>query len=179
MLGGKKVEVEYIEIGQIINTHGLKGELKVKPSTDDIRRFELLEEVSIKSQNGLRVYPIASVRYFKQFVLLQLEGIDTITEAEKFKTCVLQIPIDLALPLEEDEYYIRDLYDMDVVTQDGEALGHIKEVLFTGGNDVYVVENPMKAEGKDLLIPAIKECIIKVDTDQNMMTVKLLEGLRD
>ena len=98
------------------------------------------------------------------------------TTAEKLKGATVKIPPEDALPLEEGEYYIRDLYDMNVVTDDGENLGIIKDILFTGANDVYVVK-PEK--GKDILIPAIKECILDVDVENKKMTVKLLKGLRD
>lgn len=170
---------EYMEIGTIVNTHGIKGEIKVIPSTDDIKRFELLKSVFVETRNGLVQFPITSVRYMKNFVLLKLENINDMTEAEKYKTCLLKIPKEQALPLEEDEYYVGDLYNMKVVTDQGETLGEIVEVLFTGSNDVYIIRNSKKPEIKDLLIPAIKECILNVDVAENTMTIHLLEGLRD
>ena len=115
----------------------------------------------------------------KNFVLLKLENIDDMTEAEKYKPCLLKIPKEDALPLEEDEYYVGDLYNMKVVTDTGEDLGKITEVLFTGSNDVYIIKDSGDPSAKDLLIPAIKECILKVDLEANLMTVHLLEGLRD
>lgn len=170
---------KYMEIGTIVNTHGIKGEMKVIPSTDDIKRFELLKTVFVQTREGLTEFPILSVRYMKNFVLLQLENINDMTEAEKLKTCLLKIPKELALPLEENEFYVGDLYNMQVVSDQGERLGEIVEVLFTGSNDVYIVKDKTNPDIKDLLIPAIKDCILNVDIDENTMTVHLLEGLRD
>lgn len=112
---------------------------------------------------------------FTSSCIIEAKGIDDMTSAEALKGTVVKITEDMAVPCEEDEYYIRDLYDMEVVTVEGEKLGVISDVIFTGANDVYAVT---PEEGKDILIPAIKECIVKVDVENNVMTVKLLEGLR-
>lgn len=170
---------EYIKVGKIINTHGIKGELKILPTTDDIKRFELLNQVYVETKNGLVAYPIDGVRYIKNFVLIKLKGIEDISQAERLKTCVIKIPKALALPLEENEYYIDDLYNMKVVTKEGENLGEIVDILFTASNDVYVVKDIKDPKVKELLIPAIEDCIIKVDIKQKIMTVHLLEGLRE
>lgn len=165
----------YFVIGNIVNTQGIKGEVRVMPTVDDVSRFELLEHIFIDRKGNIKEYEIENVRFHKQFVLLKLKGVDDMTTAETLKGTVIKITEDMAIPCEEDEYYIRDLYDMEVVTVEGEKLGIITDVIFTGANDVYTVKNE---EGKEILIPAIKECIIKVDVENNAMTVKLLEGLR-
>lgn len=170
---------QYMEVGKIVNTHGVKGELKVIPTTDDTKRFELLKSIFVETKEGLIEMPITSVRYFKNFVLLKLEPIKDMTEAEKFKTFSLKIPRSQALPLEKDEYYIGDLYNMRVVTEEGESLGEIIDILFTGSNDVYVVKNTKDAGSKEILVPAIKKCILNVDVANNLMTIHLLEGLRE
>jgi len=170
---------EYIEVGKIINTHGIKGELKILPTTDDAKRFELLSEIYVQTKNGLVTYPIDSVRYVKNFVLLKFQGIEDMTQAERLKTCILKIPKNLALPLEENEYYVDDLYHVKVVTKEGEHLGEIVDILFTAGNDVYVVKDVTNPKSKELLIPAIEDCIISIDVEQKMMVVHLLEGLRE
>ena len=167
---------DYFVIGDVVNTQGIKGEVRVIPCTDDESRFELLDSVFLEQRGKMTEYYIENVRYHKQFVLLKFEGVDDMTTAEKLKGATVKIPPEDALPLEEGEYYIRDLYDMNVVTDDGENLGIIKDILFTGANDVYVVK-PEK--GKVILIPAIKECILDVDVENKKMTVKLLKGLRD
>lgn len=165
----------YFVIGNIVNTQGIKGEVRVMPTVDDVSRFELLEHIFIDRKGNIKEYEIENVRFHKQFVLLKLKGVDDMTTAETLKGTVIKITEDMAIPCEDDEYYIRDLYDMEVVTVEGEKLGIITDVIFTGANDVYAVKNE---EGKEILIPAIKECIIKVDVENNAMTVKLLEGLR-
>jgi len=170
---------QYMEIGTIVNTHGVKGEFKVIPSTDDVTRYELLDNVLVEVGDELIEFPIESVRYFKQFVLLKLKGIDDMTKAERFKTYVLKIPRELALPLDDNEYYIGDLYNMKVVTEDGEDLGEIVDILFTAANDVYVVKDSSSSSSKEILIPAIKDCIKDVNLKENIMTVHLLEGLRE
>ena len=163
-------------IGKIVNTQGIKGEMRVIPSTDDITRFELLDSVLIMRRGTLEEREIQSVRYHKQFVLLKLKGIDDINTAEKYKNCEVQIPEELALPLEDNEYYIRDLYGMSVIDEEGNMIGALSDVLFTGANDVYVVQSA-DSDKDDILLPAIKGCILKVDVDKKEMTVRIPEGL--
>lgn len=165
---------DYFVIGKIVNTQGIKGEVRVIPSTDSPERFELLKEIYVDKRGTIEKLEIQNVRYHKQFVLLKIKGIDDMTTAETFKNCEIRIPKELALPLDENEYYISDLYDMAVFTNEGEDLGFIKDIIFTGANDVYVVKN----NENEILIPAIKQCILKVDIKENKMTVKLLNGLR-
>ena len=159
-------------IGKIVNTQGVHGEMRVIPTTDDITRFELLDSVFIDDKE----YEIERVRYHKQFVLLKLKGINDMTAAERFKTKEVRIPEEWALPCEEDEYYVKDLYGMKVVDEDDKEIGVIKDVIFTGANDVYIVK---PKTGKDILIPAIKDCILKVDVAEKTMYIHLMEGLAE
>ncbi len=168
----------YFTIGKIVNTQGVKGEVRVIPMTDDPKRYKALKEVFVyppRKENGEQLQ-IESVRYHKQFVLLKFKGIDDMTTAERLKESILKIPDSWALPLAEDEFYIRDLYDMDVVAEDGTHIGVLEDIIFTAANDVYVVKED---NGNELLLPAIKSCILKVDTAQNTMIVHVLEGLRE
>ena len=165
----------YFVVGNIVNTQGIKGEIRVMPTVDDISRFKLLDHIFVDRKGNIKEYEIENVRFHKQFVLLKLKGVDDMTTAETLKGTVVKITEDMAIPCEEDEYYIKDLYDMEVVTEDGEKLGIITDVIFTGANDVYAVTND---DGTEILIPAIKDCILNVDVENNIMTVKLLEGLR-
>lgn len=165
----------YFVIGDIVNTQGIKGEMRVVPCVDDVTRFELLDKVFIDKNGTITKYEVENVRYHKQFVLLKLKGIDDMTAAERLKGSIMKITEDMAIPCDEGEYYLRDLYDMTVVTDEGEELGVITDVLFTGANDVYVVT---PENGRDILIPAIKQVVLDVDIENNKMTVKLLEGLR-
>ncbi|HCT65314.1 MAG TPA: 16S rRNA processing protein RimM [Lachnospiraceae bacterium] len=168
----------YFEIGKVAGTHGIKGTLRVFPTTQDPSRFELLKEV-IMDLNGKReTLNISKVSYQKNMVLLTVKEIDDINEAEKYKNATLLIPEEKALPLGEDEYYTRDLYDMEVYTTENEFLGTISDILTTGANDVYVVNNEKKPEEKELLLPAIKDVVLSVSVAEKKMTVKLLEGLR-
>ena len=166
----------YFEIGKIAGTHGLKGTLKIFPTTDMPERFELLKEVILEVKNEKKVCKIDKVAYHKNLVLLTLEEYNDINQVEGFKTGRILIPAENAIPLGKDEYYTRDLYDMDVYTQEGEYLGKLNEVYTTGANDVYGVT---PEGGKELLIPAIKQCILDVNLEEHKMTVKLLEGLRE
>lgn len=139
------------------------------PTTDDITRFEALDEVLVSG----KTMRIENVRYHKQFVILKFEGIADMNAAILLKGMEIKIPEALALPLADNEFYIRDLYDMEVFTDDGELLGVITDIIFTGANDVYVIKN----EERELLIPAIKSCVLDVDVKADRMTVRLLEGM--
>lgn len=165
---------DYFVIGRIVNTQGIKGEMRVVPTTDVPERFKLLNSVLIDKKGALQEYKVEGIRFHKQFVLLKIEGVDNMTDAEKFKNSEIKIPQEQALPLDDNEYYIKDLYEMSVITDEGENLGVIKDIIFTGANDVYVVRN----DESEILIPAIKQCILNVDIEKNEMKVKLLEGLR-
>lgn len=163
------------EIGKIVNTQGIKGDVRVIPSTDDIKRFELLNTVLIVSKSNEVELEIENVWYHKNFVILKFKSVNDMTSAEKLKNSIIKIPDSEALPLDEGEYYIRDLYGMTVV-EDGIPLGELCEILFTGANDVYVVRN--KETKEEILIPAIKQCILNVDLENKVMDVSLLKGLR-
>ena len=165
---------KYLEIGQIVNTNGLKGILKVKPLTDDITRFEDLEAVYIKKAKELIKYNIQEVKYNKNMVLLKLEGIDDISEAEKYKNCYIKINREDALTLEENSYFVVDIIGLEVYTEEEELLGKVIEVFSTGSNDVYTIKN---SEGKEILLPAISEVIKNVDIPNKKIVVHLMEGL--
>lgn len=164
----------YFVIGKIVNTQGIKGEIRVIPTTDDINRFKLLKNITINRKDEILNFEIENVRFHKQFVLLKLKGIDDMTSAERLKNFEIKIPVEEAIPCNENEYYIRDLYDMEVFTEEDEFLGILEDIIFTGANDVYVIKN----NEKQILIPAIKQCILDVNVSKKTMIVKLLEGLR-
>ena len=167
---------DMLRVGVITSTHGVRGEVKVFPTTDDPKRFNELKEVILDTGKEQIPLEIEQVKYFKNMVILKFKGYDNINDIEKYKSKDLLIIRDHAVELGPDEYFITDLIGLQVLTEDGEALGGLKDVLETGANDVYVVE--MK-NGRELLIPAIKDCILDVDTEQGTMTVHLLEGLMD
>lgn len=167
---------EMFTIGKISNTHGVKGELRVIPSTDDITRFERLKSIYVVSKD-VNEYEIETVRYHKNYILLKLKGIDNMSDAELLKNTLIKIERKDTLPLGKDEYYIKDLMDIEVMTEEGRNLGKIVDIIVTGSNDVYVIDS--KETSKQMLIPAIKEVIKKVDIENRQMVVKLLEGLED
>ena len=165
---------QFLRVGVITTTHGVKGEVKVFPTTDDPMRFKKLKEVWVENPKGKSCRKVESVKFFKQFVILKLEGIDDINEAEKFRNFYLKISRQDAAPLSENSYYIVDLIGCEVVTEEGENLGIVDDVFPTGSNDVYVVKNEL---GKQILLPAIADVIKKVDIQNKQITVNLLEGL--
>lgn len=167
---------QLLTIGKIVNTHGVRGEMRVKPITDKLETFDKLKEVYVVGRDT-KTYEIEGIRPHKGFMLLRLKGIETMSDAELLKNYEIKIERKDSIPLESDEYYISDLYDMEVETEEGRKLGIIRDILFTGSNDVYVIKN--QETQKELLIPAIKQCIKKVDLADNKMTVHLLEGLED
>lgn len=167
--------MEYFSVGKIVNTHGIKGEVRVYPYVDSIEEFKTFQVVFVKEKGEVSEYKILGCRFHKGMVLLSLEGINDMTAAERMKGTELFITREMAVPCGEDEYFIADLYGMEVVLESGERLGELYDILFTGANDVYVV----KTEGKDVLIPAIKQCILSVLVQEKKMIVRLLEGLKE
>lgn len=165
---------QLMEIGQIVNTYGIKGFVKVMPFTDNINRFEDLKSIYLQTKKGLETFEIEEVKYSKNMVLLKLKGIDDINVAENYRNCYLKIDRKDAVELPEDTYFIVDLLDMEVETEEGEILGKIIDVYPTGSNDIYVVKNE---EGKQILLPAISQVVKTVDIQNKKMIVHLLNGL--
>lgn len=165
---------EYFEIGQIVNTSGLKGIVKVNPFTDDVSRFEEIKKVFIEKNKELTEYEIEEVRFHKNQVLIKFKNIDSIEEAEKFRNCYIKISRKDARKLPEDTYFIVDLIDTNVYLENDEYVGKIIDVFSTGSNDVYVIK---REENKDLLIPAIKDVVKKVDIKNKKMIINLIKGL--
>ncbi len=166
---------EYFEVGQIVNTFGIKGQLKVKPFTDDMERFEELKTVYICKKNEMKKVEIEDVKYNKQCVLLKVKGIEDLTEAEKYKGLFLKIDRKDAKKLPKDTYFIADILGLEVYTDEGELLGKVDDIFPTGANDVYVVKNEL---GKQILLPSIPEVIKEIDLEKGKVIVHLIEGLR-
>ena len=167
---------QYLKVGVITSTHGIRGEVKVFPTTDEPERFRDIKRLFLQTKNERMELEVAGVKFFKQMVILKFKEFDSINDVEKYKGCELYVSRDQAVPLEENEYYIADLIGMEVRLEDGNLLGTLKDVLETGANDVYCVETKNYGE---VLIPAIKQCIIKVEVEEGRMTVRLLPGLID
>lgn len=165
---------QMLQVGVITATHGIRGEVKVYPTTDDATRFDDLKRVILDAGKQQIPLEIQSVKYFKQFVILKFKGIDNINDIERYKRCPLLISREDAVDLEEDEYFIADIMGMEVYTEDGSHFGSLKDVMETGANDVYVIDSKDHGE---VLIPAIKECILNVDEEAGKITIHLMEGL--
>ena len=167
---------QLLQVGVITQTHGVHGEVKVFPTTDDPERFLDLEYVFLDTGREKKKLTIQSVKFFKQFVILKFKGINNINDIEKYKRCPLMVDRENAVELEEDEYFIADMIGMEVFTEDGEIFGTLKDVIETGANDVYIINSKKHGE---VLIPAIKECILDVNVKEGKMLVRLMEGLID
>ena len=160
----------FLQVGVISSTHGVRGEVKVFPTTNEKERFLDLDSVILDTGKERLTLEIEGVKFFKQFAILKFKGFDNINDIEKYKGKSLWIPREQAVPLSEDEYYIADLLGMDVVLEDG----RLEDVIETGANDVYVVRTE---EGQEVLLPAIKECVLQVEVERNQMRIHLMKGL--
>ena len=167
---------DLLKVGIITNTHGLKGEVKVFPTTDDPRRFLDLDDIILDTGKELKTIKIEKVRFFKNMVILKFKGLDHINDVELYRQKDLYVTREQAVPLAENEYFIADLIDLQAVSDEGEELGVIVDVIQTGANDIYVIR---KKGMSDLLIPAIKDCIKKIDLENERMEIHLLPGLRE
>ena len=165
---------EYFEIGQIVNTFGIKGFVKVKPFTDDMKRFEELKTIFIVKHKAMIEMEIEEVKYQQYVVLLKLKGIEDINMAEKYKGCYIKIRRENARKLPKDTYFIADLIGLDVYAEDGKLLGKVEDVYNNKSNDIYVIKDEL---GKQILLPNIKDVIKQIDIENEKIIVHLLEGL--
>ena len=163
-----------LEIGQIVNTFGIKGFVKVNPWVNDVTRFDSLKKVYIKIQKSLKELEIEEVKYHKNQVLLKFKGIETVEQAEMLRNAILEIERCDAIPLEEGEYFIADLLESEVYTDEGEKLGILEDIFNTGSNDIYVVKNEL---GKSILLPRIKDVFKEIDVENKKIIVHLIAGL--
>lgn len=165
---------QYFEIGQIVNTFGIKGMVKVNPFTDDISQFEEMETILVDKKGNLLEMQIEEVKYSKNQVLLKLKGIETVEEAEKYRNCYLKLPREKARKLPKNTYFIADLIGLEVYTEEGKLLGKVEDIYNTGASDIYVIKDEL---GKQILLPAIKDVIKQIDLEQEKIVVHLLDGL--
>ena len=165
-----------LKVGIISSTHGVRGEVKVFPTTDDAKRFKNLKEVLMDTGKEFCPLQIETVRFFKQFVILKFKDYDRLDDVEKFRGKALFVTREHAVKLNKDEYFIADLIGMNVTADDGILKGRLKDVMQTGANDVYVIS---LEDGRELLLPAIKECVLDISFEKNEIKIHILEGLLD
>ena len=165
---------QLLQVGVISSTHGVRGEVKVYPTTDDVNRFNKLKKVILDTGREQLELELQGVKFFKQMVILKFKGIDNINDIEKYKGKSLYVTREHAVKLKKDEYFIADLIDMKVFLEDGTEFGTLTDVMKTGANDVYCIQTEKYGE---VLIPAIGECIMQVDIEGRRMTIHLMPGL--
>lgn len=165
------MEQLYLEIGKIVNTRGLKGEVKVVPWADYPEIFEEINFVYDKSENR---YLIENVKYQKENVILKLEGIDSVECAQKLKNSILYVRKDTLPDLDSDTFFVADLIGLDVFDENDAFLGKISDVITAGGADVYIIKND---GSKDLLLPALKEVVNEINLDEGFVKVTVPDGL--
>ena len=165
-----------LQVGVISSTHGVRGEVKVFPTTDDMKRFKRLKEVILDTGKEELTLEIEGVKFFKQFVILKFKGYDNINDIEKYKGKSLLVTRANAVRLRRDEYFIADLQGLTVVDEEDKVIGTLRDVMETGANDVYIID---MTDGREVLIPAIKECILHVDMEAGKMQIHLMDGLLD
>ena len=167
---------QFFRVGVITSTHGVRGEVKVYPTTDDPQRFKKLKKVILDTGREHLPLEIESVKFFKQFAILKFKGIDNINDIERYKGKNLYVTRENAVKLKRDEYFIADLIGLEVYDEDDQHLGMLTNVIETGANDVYEVKFE---DGREVLFPAIKQCILDVDMENRKMKVHIMEGLLD
>lgn len=167
---------ELFRVGVISNTYGIRGEVKVYPTTDNVRRFDDLKEVILDTGKEQLILHVTSVKYFKNMVILKFKEFDNINDIIPYKGMDLLVTRENAIPLEEGEYYIADIIGSKVITDEDKILGTLTDVLQTGANDVYVVKTK---DGKEVLLPSIEECILDRDIENKIVKVHIMKGLLD
>lgn len=167
---------QYLRVGVITNSHGIKGEVKVFPTTDDIKRFDYLEEAVIDTGKEYINVNVTGVKYFKNMVILKFKQYDNINDILKFKGLDLLVSRENAIPLGEDEHFIVDLIGCNVVDEEKNYIGELVDVMETGANGVYVVKTP---EGREVLFPVIEQCVLNKDIENKTITVYVMKGLMD
>ncbi len=167
---------ERFQVGVITSTHGVRGEVKVYPTTDDPKRFKRLKEVILDTGKEQLILEIEGVKFFKQFVILKFKGFDNINDIEKYRQNSLYVTRANAVRLRKDEYFIADLMGLTVIDEEDKEIGVLKDVMETGANDVYEIT---MNDGRELLLPAIKQCVLEVNVEEGFIKVHILDGLLD
>jgi 16S rRNA processing protein RimM len=164
---------EYLKVGKVINVHGIKGEVKVAPLTDEPRRFYSLNKVYVKRDSSRIELTISQVRMHKNNLLVKFEEINDRDKAESFKGSYIEIDKGNAIELSKDQYFIYDLIGIKVYSMTGNLIGTIKDVLQTGPTDIYVLQ----CTSKEVLVPALKDIFIEIDIKNKKAKADIPEDL--
>lgn len=164
------------QVGVLTSPHGVRGEIKVYPTTDDPRRFKRLKEVILDTGKESRILEVEGVKFSKQMVIMKFKGFDTPEDIAKYRQCSIYVTRENAVRLGRDEYFIADLMGLKVLNEEDEEIGVLREVLETGANDVYIID---LHDGRELLLPAIKDCVLDVDIEGGQIKIHILDGLLD
>ena len=167
---------KYFRVGVIANTHGIRGEVKVYPTTDDINRLKKLKKCILDTGKEYIDLNVESVKFFKNMVILKFKEYNNINDIECYKGKDILVSRDNAVKLEKGEYYIADILGAKVILEDGSEFGVLEDVMQTGANDVYVVKT---LDNKEVLLPKIDECVKKLDIENKIVTVHIMKGLLD
>lgn len=165
-----------LRIGVVTTTHGIRGEVKVFPTTDDVGRFQECDEVILVTKKGNLTLHVEGARFFKNMVILKFKEFDDINEVEAFRQCDLMVTRENALPLEKGGYYLCDVIGARVVGEDGSPIGEVADVIETGANNVFAIRTD---EGREVLFPVIPDCIKNVDVEKKLVTAHIMKGLMD
>lgn len=166
-----------LRVGVITSTHGIRGEVKVYPTTDDVNRFKKLKHGYIDCGKELVEISVESCKFFKNMVILKFKGIDNINDVEKYRQKDILVSREHAIPLEEGEFFIADLIGLKIITDEDKEFGILEDVMETGANDVYIVKE--NTTGKEVLLPVIDQCILDIKPEEGYIRVHIMEGLLD
>lgn len=167
---------DMFQVGIITSPHGVRGEVKVFPTTDDNNRFKKLKDCFIEFKGEMMPVKANGCKFFKNMVILKFEDFDNMNDVEKFRQCKIFVDREHTVKLSDDEYFVADLLGINVVDESGKTIGELSDVIETGANDVYIVKNE---QGEEILIPAIKDCILEIDINKKIMKVHLLKVMED
>lgn len=167
---------DLLRIGVITTTHGVRGEVKVFPTTDDARRFDDCDEVILVTKKEQMTLHVERVRYFKNLVIVKFKEFNDINQVEGFRKCDIMVTREHAVPLEEGEFFLCDIIGAKVVEEDDTPIGTVTDVMETGANDVFVIQTE---DGKEVLFPSIPECIRKVDVENQVVVAHIMPGLME
>lgn len=167
--------MDYITIGKVANAHGVRGDLKIFPTTDDVSRFKKMKSVMIEHKKQINELTITGVKFHKNLVIISTNEINDKDTALLYKNDALLVKEEDAVPLGENEHFIFQLIGLEAREADGTVLGDLKEVLQTGAHDVYVIDDGSK---NGLMVPATMEFVPEVHVEEGYLVVKLIEGLK-